>query len=62
MLQIYKGLHPVLMLPDLDRCEASQVLLHLRKLGMVKSKDQALIIRHRSATKDIDISIELNTV
>jgi len=60
LLQIYRGIHPVLMLPETDRSESSQVLLHLRKLGMVDRNSQALLVHHRSS--NLDIQVELCTV
>ena len=60
LLQIYKGLHPVLMLQEVDRAQPSQVLQHLRKLGMVKAGDQSLVVRQHADSSDV--AIELSTV
>lgn len=57
LLQVYKGIHPVLMLPETDRSETTQVLLHLRKLGLVKLQDQVLVARTRTADQVISISL-----
>jgi pyruvate kinase len=57
LLQIYSGLHPVLMVKG-ER-EPAQALLHMKKIGMVSSSDQVLLVRQRSA--NLDIQIELCT-
>lgn len=56
-LQIYRSLHPVLMVHDTDRQETTQVLLHLRRLGLVQSKHHVLIVRQRSANHEISLSL-----
>lgn len=59
-LQIFRGLHPVLMLPETDRHDDNQVLQHLKKLGMVKPRSKVLLLHQHSATSH-EIAMNVRT-
>lgn len=57
LLQVHKGIHPVLMLVDPDRVEVPQTLQYLRQLGVVKGSDLVLVVGQQSPDSAITISL-----
>ena len=57
LLQVHKGIHPVLMLVDPDRVEVSQTLQYLRQLGVVKGSDLVLVVGQQSPDSAITVSL-----
>lgn len=57
LLQVHKGIHPVLMLIDADRVEVPQTLQYLRQLGIVRGSDQVLVVGQQSPGSAITVSL-----
>jgi len=57
LLQVHKGIHPVLMLLDTDRVEVPQTLQYLRQLGIVRGSDQVLVVGQQSSGSAITVSL-----
>jgi len=57
LLQVHKGIHPVLMLLDTDRVEVPQTLQYLRQLGILRGSDQVLVVGQQSSGSAITVSL-----